>query len=92
LTGICPLVATKAVTGGDSDVNGMITVTGNTANVAQLTAATNTLTLRPMISGAVLAPGTDGGKTVEGWRCGLAGDGTTVLPKYLPSSCRGTYP
>ncbi|HEY2559735.1 MAG TPA: pilin [Caldimonas sp.] len=92
LTGICPIAATKFVTGGNSDVNGMITVTGNAVNLSQLTAGTNTLTLRPMISGAVLAPGTDGGKTVEGWRCGLPGDGTTVLPKYLPSSCRGVYP
>ena len=45
-----------------------------------------------MISGAALAAASDGGKTVEGWRCGLAGDGTTILSKYLPSSCRGIYP
>ena len=64
----------------------------NTKNLSQLTVGTETLTLRPMISGAVLAPGTDGGKTVEGWRCGLPLDGTTILPKYLPSSCRGVYP
>ena len=61
-------------------------------NLSQLTAGTNTLTLRPMISGAVLAAATDGGKTVEGWRCGLPADGTTILSKYLPSSCRGVYP
>ena len=80
------------MTGGDSAADGMITVTGNATNLSQLTTGTNTLTLRPMISGAALAAATDGGKTVEGWRCGLAGDGTTILSKYLPSSCRGVYP
>ncbi len=28
-------------------------------------------------------------QTLYGWRCGLAADGTTVSPKYLPGSCRG---
>ena len=28
--------------------------------------------------------------TIFGWRCGLAADGTTVNPKFLPGSCRGT--
>ena len=31
------------------------------------------------------------GTNVAGWRCGLAGDGTDMDQKYLPSSCRGTY-
>ena len=52
----------------------------------------NVLTLRPMISDAVLDPAVDGGRTVEGWRCGLAADGTTIEPRYLPTSCRGLYP
>ena len=92
LQNICPIAATKFVTSGDSDAAGMITVVGNQTNLSQLTAGTNTLTLRPMISGAALAQASDGGKTVEGWRCGLAADGTTILSKYLPSSCRGVYP
>ena len=37
----------------DRRANGMITVTGNATNLSALTAGTNTLTLQPMISGAV---------------------------------------
>jgi type IV pilus assembly protein PilA len=29
------------------------------------------------------------GETVGKWRCGNAGDGTTVDAKFLPGSCRG---
>jgi type IV pilus assembly protein PilA len=28
-------------------------------------------------------------QSLYGWRCGSTADGTTVLPRYLPSSCRG---
>lgn len=92
LQNTCPIANTKFVTSGNSAANGTITVVGNQTNLSQLTAGTNTLSLRPMISGAALVETADGGKTVEGWRCGLPGDGTTILPKYLPSSCRGVYP
>jgi type IV pilus assembly protein PilA len=50
------------------------------------------LTLVPMISGTPVVGTTDGGKTVEGWRCGLTADGTSIQTKFLPSSCRGIYP
>ena len=26
---------------------------------------------------------------IQGWRCGLSGDGTNISAKYLPGSCRG---
>lgn len=29
------------------------------------------------------------GSGLFGWRCGAAADGTNLLPKYLPGSCRG---
>jgi type IV pilus assembly protein PilA len=29
------------------------------------------------------------GSTVGRWVCGLAADGTTIAPKFLPGSCRG---
>jgi type IV pilus assembly protein PilA len=29
------------------------------------------------------------GTGLFGWRCGAVADGTDLLPKYLPSSCRG---
>src|SRR5450755_1191335 len=91
LTGICPVAVTKFVTAGNSDVNGKVTITGNGVNLTQI-AGFNSLTLVPMIGLLPVAAATDGGKTVEGWRCGSAADLTTILPKYLPSSCRGVYP
>lgn len=92
LSTACTVQSTKFVTSGATDNNGVITVIGNTANLSALVAGANNLTLVPMISGAPLAAASDGGKTVEGWRCGFPADGTTILPKYLPSSCRGVYP
>ena len=91
LNGACNMSVTKFVTSGVADVNGKITVTGNATNLAQLAGA-NILTLVPMISATPVVATTDGGKTVEGWRCGLTGDGTTIVTKYLPSTCRGVYP
>jgi type IV pilus assembly protein PilA len=91
LTGACSMSPTKFVTSGVADVNGKITVTGNGGTLTQI-AGFNVLTLVPMISAAPLVGSTDGGKIIEGWRCGLLGDGTTIVAKYLPSSCRGVYP
>jgi type IV pilus assembly protein PilA len=86
------MAPTKFVTSGVSDVNGKIIVTGNSTNLAQL-AGFNVLTLVPMISGTPVVATTDGGQTIEGWRCGdSATDGTTIATKFLPSSCRGVYP
>ena len=91
LPNACTISATKFVSSGSADANGKVLVQGNGTNLSQISGA-NVLSLVPMISGAALASGSDGGKTIEGWRCGLAADGTTILTKYLPSSCRGTYP
>jgi type IV pilus assembly protein PilA len=87
----CTISPTKFVSSGNADANGKITVTGNGVNLAAIAGA-NVLTLVPMISGVPVVGTTDGGKNIEGWRCGLAGDGTSVLTKFLPSSCRGVYP
>ena len=83
-----------SATASGSDANGKIWVIANIVNLPVLTAATNTLTLVPIQTGTTPIVGTtDGGKTVAGWRCGNAGtDGSTVPTKYLPASCRGTYP
>ena len=91
LTVACNMASTKFVTSGGSNVDGVITVTGNATNLAQIAGA-NVLTLVPMISGTPVVATTDGGKSIEGWRCGQTGDGTTIDPKYLPSTCRGLYP
>ena len=92
LSTACTITSTKFVTSGNSDNNGKIQVTGNATNLAAIAGA-NILTLVPMISGVPVAAASDGGKTIEGWRCGNnPTDGTTIAQKYLPSSCRGTYP
>jgi type IV pilus assembly protein PilA len=89
----CDVATTKSVTSGSANAVGMITIIANQGNIgAGVTAATNTLTLVPMLNATTPLAATDGGVTVHGWRCGNAGDGTTILPKYLPSSCRGNYP
>ena len=76
-----------------SDANGKIWIIADATNLSQLTATTNALTLVPIQTGTTAIVGTtDGGKTVAGWRCGSSTDGTTILSKYLPASCRGTYP
>jgi type IV pilus assembly protein PilA len=90
-----PVAGSATLSGADAD--GKIWVLADATDLSQLTGTTRTLTLVPMIgvgAAAVPAVGTaDGGKTVSGWRCGNAAtDLTTILPKYLPASCRGTYP
>ena len=75
-----------------ADANGIIWIVADTTNLSQLTAS-NVLTVRPIQTGTTPLVGTtDGGKTIAGWRCGSASDGTTIPAKYLPASCRGTYP
>jgi len=100
----CTVTATKYVLGSTAgtagsatasgaDANGQIWILADVTNLSQLTATTNILTLKPIQTGTTAIVGTtDGGKTVAGWRCGNTTDGTTILSKYLPASCRGTYP
>ena len=92
LPAACTITPTKFVASGTADAAGKIVIVGSVANLSALTAGTESLSLTPMIGGLPLAPATAGGSAIEGWRCGLPGDGTTILPKYLPSSCRGIYP
>ncbi len=92
LPAACNVVKTKFVTSGVATDGGKIMITGDGTNLSAINGA-NLLSLQPMVSGAVLSQTTDGGATIEGWRCGdRTTDGTTILSKYLPSSCRGTYP
>lgn len=66
-----------------TDGTGMISIKGQ--NITQLTGA-DVLTIKPLTS-AGIAP--TAGQLIATWRCGLPADGTTILPKYLPGSCRG---
>ena len=87
----CSFTATKYVTSGAVDADGKILITGNATNLPAL-GTTNVLSLVPIQTGSTALVGTtDGGKTIAGWRCGLAADGTTIPKKYLPGSCQGTY-
>ncbi len=60
------------------------------------TAATDVITLQPCASTTITSPGWGSGTctgpamgaTVQSWICG--GSGTTLIAKYLPSTCRGT--
>jgi type IV pilus assembly protein PilA len=100
----CDVQATKYVTAGTPGTAGSATLSGadavgkiwilaNVTNLSQLTATTNILTLVPMLAAGTPVVAGSGGANVAGWRCGNAAtDGTTILPKYLPASCRGTYP
>lgn len=99
----CDVAPTKYVVSGGSDVNGVITVVANHTNLGGATSATaNAITMTPMIAKAkdnqaakdalALDPEKDGGKTIQGWKCGPAPTGKNPMPtKYLPGSCQGTY-
>ncbi|WP_202743346.1 pilin [Acinetobacter calcoaceticus] len=98
----CTISPTKMVTSGSADSNGVITVVGNESNLSgETTGSANSITLTPMIATVTgtppvagtpraLAATTDGGETIQGWKCGPAA--TNPMPnKYLPGSCQGTY-
>ena len=98
----CTIAPTKMVASGSASAAGVITVVGNATNLGgEVTATANAIDLTPMIAtmtgtppvaGAprALVASTDGGKTIQGWKCGPAA--TNAMPnKYLPGSCQGTY-
>ena len=88
----CEFTGTKYVKSGTVNANGLVTVRADETSLPQLDTTTNTLTLLPIQTGTTPLVGlTDGGKTIAGWRCGAAADGTTIPAKYLPSSCKGNY-
>ncbi len=78
---------------GSADAVGKILIVGDHENIGGgLTAATATISLVPMFNETTAIVAANGGVTVHGWRCGLGADGTTIPSKFLPASCRGTYP
>ena len=91
LPGACTTQVSKFVTSIAANGDGVIKVVGNQGNLTQLTGTTNSIELTPMVAGVALVGTTDGGKVIEGWKCGPAAI-NGMLPKYLPSSCRGVYP
>jgi len=80
--------STKYVAGLDTSADGSVRVT-----VQGISASVNGkfVTLTPLASANTAASVTlNMGSGLFGWRCGAPADGTDLLPKYLPSSCRGT--
>jgi type IV pilus assembly protein PilA len=66
---------------------GAVTVTAQGFNDANIDA--KVVTLVPLVNATTAAATSDAGKALYGWRCGSTADGTTVLAKFLPGSCRG---
>ncbi len=93
LAASCTITATKMVASGSADENGVITVVGNETNLGgDVSATENTITLTPMMNATTALVGaTDGGKTIQGWKCGPATGNNPMPIKYLPGSCQGTY-
>lgn len=92
LVASCTIAPTKMVAGGSANKDGVITVIGNETNLGgDITDKLNSITLTPMMSAILpLAGKTNGGDTIQGWKCGPAV--TNPMPiKYLPGSCQGTY-
>jgi type IV pilus assembly protein PilA len=53
------------------------------------TGADGDLTLLPCSDNTTTCSAPTAGSAVKAWRCGSTTDGTTVLAKFLPGSCRG---
>jgi len=80
--------STKYVAGLDTSADGRVRAT-----VQGISASVNGkfVTLTPLASANTPASvASNLGSGLFGWRCGAPADGTDLLPKYLPSSCRGT--
>ena len=72
----------------ETDATGLIKVTSQgIKNTTNGTATGGVVTLKPFLADGTTVP--SAGSTIGKWRCGNAGDGTTVDAKFLPGSCRG---
>jgi type IV pilus assembly protein PilA len=79
---------TKYVNRINTTANGLVSVT--TQGFGNTNIDGKVVTLLPLASAGTAAVGTTAGTvTLYGWRCGSTVDGTNVLTKYLPGSCRG---
>src|SRR5262245_22292417 len=81
----CEGAASKYVANVATDPNGKVTAT----TTGGLPAGDVTLVPMAGTAPAVAANLTGGPIAVNGWRCGLVADGTSIPSKYLPGSCRG---
>src|SRR3989442_444879 len=80
-------VLSKYVAGVATDADGKVTATIQGINPS---VNSKVVTMVPLASANTPASVTlNMGSGLFGWRCGGAADGTDLLPKYLPGSCRG---
>jgi len=91
LTGSCDVKPTKMVKSGSLDTaTATITVVGDETGLkGDTTATANSISLKPYISATAVNTTTDGGKTIQEWRCGPAAT-NPMATKYLPGSCKST--
>ena len=82
----CEGATSKYVASLATDDNGKVTATTGGG------LPTGNVTLVPLAGGTVPNANnlTGGPIAINGWRCGLSADGTTISAKYLPGSCRGS--
>jgi len=78
---------TKYVNAVHTDVNGVVKATVQGVSTVVNTSVVTLVPLSNSSTGVTMVASTTQG--LFGWRCGAAGDGTTVPLKYLPGSCRG---
>jgi len=77
----------RYVTAVDTSADGNVLVT--IRNVHSVVNG-KVVTMTPLIGADTPAQSADDmGKTLYGWRCGAAADGTDVDSRFLPGSCRG---
>ena len=79
---------TKYVASMATDNAGKVLITSSAATDLK-DAASKVVSLVPLSAAATPLTNTSVNVTVWGWRCGLPADGTTMVAKYLPGSCRG---
>ena len=83
-----PTLQSKYVASVHTTANGQIRVTAQGFNDGNIDAKLVTLT--PMSTATTAATfAANAGQSLYGWRCGNTTDGTTIMSKFLPGSCRG---
>lgn len=73
-----------------TDAAGLITVTSRGIKNKAADATGGIVTMKPCADDTTTCTAVTAGGTVAAWRCGASADGTDVLQKFLPGSCRGS--
>ena len=77
-----------SVATSDTPSKGTILVTSQGIKNTSANAVGGIVSLKPVADASNTAVAAGG--TVYKWVCGLPADGTTIAPKFLPGSCRGS--